>query len=156
MEQKKNTEGYRAQYLKKVLSESKAIDKNAAFNNYFSVVFPEEMQIRAHDVVSIEFLKENKCRFTIINNYTNHPLIAINRFKNEGEKLFKRRQKNIKIVYVNKMGVIKMESILFGVKIVNIEEEKLSYMDDTPQKIVFDVEYKYRILQEKNGATDKE
>lgn len=133
------------------------IGSDLIYKNAFIVVFPEKMGIRFFDVISIDFLEDKTCRFTIRNNSSNLPLFSLNKYKHSCCNIFKRKRDDILIHHLDRQNNLLFTSFLKKIKIKNIYEEQLSYKDDKPQTIIFDVKYVERIIEKTcNSQSEKE
>lgn len=140
-------------YVQRAFMDDVNIGEDLINKNGFIVEFPEEFGIRFYDVISVNYLGEKMCRFTIRNNSTNLPLFNLNNYKCKCCSFFKKKKSNIIIHHINKMNEIVYTSILYNVCVKNIFEEELTYTDDNPQNIIFDIKYKKRIIEK--YATNK-
>ena len=142
-------------FLQRVNKEGVPITDDIVFRNYFIVSFPDELGIRYYDVISVDFLEDNICRFTIRNNSETYPLYYINKYKHKMSNIFKLKKDNIEICQLNKNGlVIGYKNILTNISIKKIIEQTLDYRDEGAQEIILDIKYKKRILT-KNATTEK-
>ena len=117
------------------------------YKNNFIVEFPEKLGVRFFDVVSIDFLENKTCRFTIRNNASNLPLFSLYKYKHNCFSFFKFKKSNISIHCLDRSNNLLFTNTLKNIKIVKIFEEQLSYKDDNPQTIVFYVKYSKRIIE---------
>jgi hypothetical protein len=117
------------------------------YTNNFIVEFPEELGVRFYDVVSIDFLKDKTCRFTIRNNSTTIPLFSLNKYRHSCSNILKWKRDNISIHYLDRENNLLFTSVLKKIKINDIFEEQLTYKDDKPQTIIFDIKYSKRTIE---------
>lgn len=141
--------------LQRTYKEDYPITDDTLFNNYFIVSFPDELGIRYYDVVSTQFLGDNICRFTIRNNFSTFPLYHLHEYKRKNKGIFSPKKDIIEIYQLcdSEMNII-YKNVLTKISIKNIYENMLSYKNDKPQEIVFDIKYRERILTK--HATNKE
>lgn len=129
--------------VKKILDEIKLDD--LIFENNFLVKFPEELNIRYQDIISVKNIENNTYRF-VINNTENFPLFNLENYKNKQNNIFKKKKNNIIIYYMNKNLQILYSIVLKDIKILKFIENELTYKNDNPQSIIIDIKYKNRIL----------
>lgn len=142
-------------FLQRINKEEFLLTDDIILKHNFLVNFPDEMCVRYYDVISVQFLEDNICRFTIRNNFTTYPLYYLNKYKCKMCGFFKRKKDNIEIYQLTGADLnVAYKNTLTKVCIKKIYEENLSYKDSTPQEIVFDIKYKKRILTK--NATNKE
>lgn len=132
------------------------IGSDLIYKNAFIVSFPEEMGIRFFDVISIDFIGDKTCRFTIRNNSTNLPLFSIYKYKHSCSNFLKWKRDDISIHHLDRQNNLLFTSVLKKIKIKNIFEEQLSYKDDKPQTIIFDIKYAKRIIEKPCNQSEKE
>lgn len=146
---------YSVGLLQRSISERFSKGDEIAYSNYFLVFFPEELDITTFDVISIEFIGDDICRFVIRNNYDKCPIFSLNSYRNKCNCFFKRNKDIIEIDYINRKGSIKYQSILKNISIKNIIESKLTYERSDIQTITFDVKYNKReIIKPIKNATN--
>lgn len=148
-------EEYRINYLHRLIAEENKITNSMVFTNFFIVEFPEELQLRPFDVVSVDFLGDNMCRIVIRNNFDNCPLIKINEYIKKKWVPFKHRDDEIKIKYIDKSGLIRSISTLSGIKIKRVYEGILTYKSDGIQEISLDIVYNKRDIEMCNGSANQ-
>lgn len=142
-------------FLHRVNKEDFPLTDNILYKNYFLVNFPVELGVRYYDVISVQFLEDNICRFTIRDNDYTYPLYYLNKYKCKFCNFFKRKKDNIEIFQLNSPDMkIVYKNILTNICIVKINEDILTYKESKPKEITFDVKYKKRILTK--HATNKE
>ena len=114
-------------FLQRVNKEGVPITDDIVFRNYFIVSFPDELGIRYYDVISVDFLEDNICRFTIRNNSETYPLYYINKYKHKMSNIFKLKKDNIEICQLNKNGLVidKLYGVYFKFPSSNIPVTKL-------------------------------
>lgn len=117
------------------------------YKNNFIVDFPKELGVRFYDVISIDFLKHRTCRFTIRNNSSSIPLFALNKYRHSYSNIFKWKRDDISIHYLDRSNNLLFTSVLKKIKINDIFEGQLTYKDDKPQTIIFDVKYNKRTIE---------
>lgn len=147
MNMEKKCENVSLKYVRRAFMDDVNIGEDFLFKNGFFVEFPEEFGIRFYDVISIKYMEDNICRFTIRNNSSNLPLFNLNKYKCKCCGFFNKKNDNITIYNLNKYDEIIFISTLHKICIKNITEEELTYTDDKPQTITFDIKYKKRILE---------
>ena len=145
-------------FLQRINKEDCPITDDIILRNYFIVNFPEEMGVRYYDVISVNFLEDNICRFTIRNNHETLPLYNLFNYKCKKcgiINFFRRKKDEIHILQLKKedMSII-YDNVLTNICVKKIYEEELTYKDGKPQEIIVDIKYKKRFLF--NHATDKE
>lgn len=136
----------RIQYLHKLHEKGMTFENDLVLNNFFIAEFPEELNINYHDIISIMFINEYRCVVKIINNYENFPLFSLNLFKTKQRSIF-RKKSDIIIKHLDRNGDIRYISKLKDIKIFNIFEDELTYLNDNTQTITFEVSFKKRILE---------
>ena len=134
-------------YVQRAFMDDVNVGEDLLNKNGFIVEFPEEMGIRFYDVISMSYMGDKICRFTIRNNYANLPLLNLNKYKRTNSSYFKNKKDDVIIYHINKLNEIVYTTILHKISIKNIFEEDLTYTDDKPQKIYLDIRYKKRILE---------
>lgn len=149
----KSENKFRIQYYHRIMKENNAYLDTLSFMNYFMVNFPVELNIAFYDVISCEYIGDKTYRFVIKNNFERFPLYTLNEYCNKQCRFFKKKKDNVEIYYLNRENEQKYVTILKDIRINNIREGKLSYIENDIQTISFDVIYKAKII-EKNGTTN--
>lgn len=129
--------------------DGEAIKKNGylIFKNLFLVKFPKEFNIESTDVISVEFIDNEICRFIIKNNFINFPLFSLNKYSKKCCSFFCRKNDSIVIDYLNRNGEKQYSARLTKVRIRNIKEDILTYYNDEPHTITVDIKFSKRILE---------
>lgn len=140
-------DGYRINYLHRLITEDNKVTESMAFTNFFIVEFPEKFNLRPYDVVSVEFTDDNVCKIKIRNNFDNYPLFMINEYVNKNKCLFRRCKDSIKVNYINRIGEVKCVSTLTDIVIKNVHEDALTYCEGNVQTITMDIKYKKRVIE---------